>query len=275
MGTKAHERAQFKLKHDSKRPSGANTCRGAIQPQHQCRGLSHYHGKLKLLEQHMAAWTSFLLAFSALLPIINPLGSALVFLGLVGKAPPALYRSLARRIAVNNILFLGAIEVLGSAILGFFGISLPIVEVAGGIVISAIAWGVLNENDSGASVRQKQEESEELNDSRFRDLNEKLFYPFTFPITSGPGTLVTMLTLSAHISRRTLSSNLLGHSGIFGAVVIVSVLVYACYAYAPIITTKVSRSTAHGILRVIAFIMLCIGVQIAWNGLDALLKTLF
>ncbi|HEY6844916.1 MAG TPA: MarC family protein [Terracidiphilus sp.] len=223
----------------------------------------------------MAAWTAFLLAFSALLPIINPLGSALVFLGLVGKAPPPLYRSLARRIAVNNILFLGAIEVLGSAILNFFGISLPIVEVAGGIVISAIAWGVLNENDSSASVRQKQEESEELDDSRFLDLNEKLFYPFTFPITSGPGTLVTMLTLSAHISRNTLSSNLLGHSGIFGAVVIVSLLVYACYAYAPIITTKVSRSTAHGILRVIAFIMLCIGVQIAWNGLDALLKTLF
>ena len=223
----------------------------------------------------MAAWTAFLLAFSALLPIINPLGSALVFLGLVGKAPPALYRSLARRIAVNNILFLGAIEVLGSAILSFFGISLPIVEVAGGIVISAIAWGVLNENDSGASVRQKQEETVELNDSRFSVLNEKLFYPFTFPITSGPGTLVTMLTLSAHISRRTLSSNLLGHSGIFAAVVVVSALVYVCYAYAPIITTKVSRSTAHGILRVIAFIMLCIGVQIAWNGLYVLLKTLF
>jgi multiple antibiotic resistance protein len=222
----------------------------------------------------MAAWTAFLLAFSALLPIINPLGSALVFLGLVGKAPPALYRSLARRIAVNNILFLGAIEVLGSAILSFFGISLPIVEVAGGIVISAIAWGVLNENDSGASVRQKQEETVELNDSRFSVLNEKLFYPFTFPITSGPGTLVTMLTLSAHISRHTLSSNLLGHSGIFAAVVIVSVLVYVCYAYAPVITTKVSRSTAHGILRVIAFIMLCIGVQIAWNGLYVLLKTL-
>jgi len=223
----------------------------------------------------MAAWTAFLLAFSALLPIINPLGSALVFLGLVGKVPPALYRTLARRIAINNILFLGAVELLGSAILSFFGISLPIVEVAGGIVIAAIAWGVLNENDSGASVRQKQEETDELNDSRFRDLNEKLFYPFTFPITSGPGTLVTMLTLSAHISRSTLSANLLGHAGIFGAVVVVSALVYVCYAYAPAITTKVSRSTAHGILRVIAFIMLCIGVQIAWNGLSALLKTVF
>lgn len=222
----------------------------------------------------MAAWTTFLLAFSALLPIINPLGSALVFLGLVGKAPPVVYRSLARRIAVNNILFLAAVEILGSAILNFFGISLPIVEVAGGVVIAGMAWGVLNQNDSGAGVRQKQEESENPDDSQFHDLKEKLFYPFTFPITSGPGTLVTMLTLSAHISRSKVSENLLGHAGIFGAVVIVSVLVYFCYAYAPTITTKVSRTTAHGILRVIAFIMLCIGVQIAWNGLSALLATL-
>ena len=87
----------------------------------------------------MTVWTAFLLAFSALLPIINPLGSALVFLGVVGRAPPALYRSLARRIAINNVLFLGAIELLGSAILNFFGISLPIVQVAGGMVVVAIA----------------------------------------------------------------------------------------------------------------------------------------
>lgn len=222
----------------------------------------------------MTAWTTFLLAFSALLPIINPLGSALVFLGVVGNAPAPLYRSLARRIAVNNILFLGAIELLGSAILNFFGISLPIVQVAGGIVIAGMAWKVLNQNDSGASVRLKQEESEDPADPRFHDLKEKLFYPFTFPITSGPGTLVTMLTLSAHISSRKLTENMLGHAGIFAAVVVISVLVYFCYAYAPTLATKVSRTTAHGILRVIAFIMLCIGVQIAWNGLSALLKSI-
>lgn len=222
----------------------------------------------------MKVWTAFLLAFSALLPIINPLGSSLVFMGLVGDAPRAVFRSLARRVAVNNILFLAAFQLLGSTILNFFGISLPIVQVAGGIVVAAIAWGVLNENDSTASVRRKKEESEEPSSSKFHALTEKLFYPFTFPITSGPGTLVTMLTLSAHVSSRKLSANLLGHAGIFAAVVAVSIVVYFCYAYAPTIATKVSPSTAHGIMRVIAFIMLCIGVQIAWNGLAILLGSL-
>ena len=92
-------------------------------------------------------WESFLIAFSALLPLINPIGSALVFLGLVGEAPPDAYRSLARSIAFNNVIFLVIIELLGTVILHFFGISLPIVQISGGLVIVAIGWSVLNESD--------------------------------------------------------------------------------------------------------------------------------
>lgn len=222
----------------------------------------------------MALWSAFFIAFSVLLPLINPVGSALVFLGLVGDAPPAVYHSLARRIAIANVIFLGIFELLGSTILSFFGISLPIVQLAGGIVISAIGWGVLNQNDSGASVRSKQEESGDRVATVFDDLGQKIFYPFTFPITSGPGTLVGLLTLSAHVSGHTVTDHVLSHLGVFLAVVVLSIIVYFCYAYAPKVTSKISASTAHGILRVIAFILLCIGVQIAWNGLSALLKTL-
>ena len=89
-------------------------------------------------------WKYFALGFSALLPLINPVGSALVFLGLVGSAPPAVYRNLARRIAISNVIFLGIFELLGSAILHFFGISLPIVQYAGGIDIAAMGWCVLS-----------------------------------------------------------------------------------------------------------------------------------
>src|ERR1700739_3462770 len=68
----------------------------------------------------MSLWNSFLIAFTVLLPLINPLGSALVFLGLVGDAPPDVFRALARRIAINNVIFLAVIEVLGATILKFF-----------------------------------------------------------------------------------------------------------------------------------------------------------
>jgi multiple antibiotic resistance protein len=226
----------------------------------------------------LQVWNSFLIAFSVLLPLINPLGSALVFLGLAGDAPPKTYRSLARRIAINNIVFLAVIELLGATILNFFGISLPIVQFSGGIVIAAMGWSVLNEHGASASSRNKQDEADDQsdleNDSRTRDLEAKAFYPFTFPITSGPGTLVGVLTVTAHSASKVISSDVLAHLGIFLAIAVLSVLVYFCYAYAPRITKAIPPNTAHGILRVVAFILLCIGVQIAWNGLAQLLATL-
>ena len=222
----------------------------------------------------MLIWTAFLISFSALLPLINPLGSSLVFLGLVGEVPSEVYRSLARKIAINNIVFLAVIEVLGSAILNFFGISLPIVQVAGGMVIASIGWSVLSEQDSEASARNKREEIQLDESTSLRNLEQKAFYPFTFPITSGPGTLVTMLTLSARFSGSTIPQGVLGHLGLLIAVIVLSAAVYFCYAYAPRITKTISSTTAHGILRVVAFITICIGVQITWNGLSALIATL-
>ena len=222
----------------------------------------------------MLLWTSFLIAFSVLLPLINPLGSALVFLGLTGEAPASVYRSLARRIAIDNVIFLVIIELLGATILRFFGISLPIVQFSGGIVIAAMGWSVLNERDARANSRNKQEETEVRDETKLEDLEHKVFYPFTFPITSGPGTLVAVLTLTAHISNKDISKDIQAHVGVFLAVVVLSLLVYFCYAYAPKITKVIPPSTAHGILRVIAFILLCIGVQIAWNGLSVLIGNL-
>ena len=163
---------------------------------------------------------------------------------------------------------------LGATILNFFGISLPIVQLSGGIVIASMGWSVLIERDARANSRNKQEETDTQEESRTEDLEQKVFYPFTFPITSGPGTLVALLTLTAHISERQISKNILAHAGVFLAIVALSVLIYFCYAYAPKITKVIPPNTAHGILRVIAFILLCIGVQIAWNGLAQLIASI-
>jgi multiple antibiotic resistance protein len=135
-----------------------------------------------------------------------------------------------------------------------------------------MGWSVLNEKDASADSRNKLEECEACGVIQVRALKQKVFYPFTFPVTSGPGTLVAVLTLTAHISHRVISRDILAHAGVFLAVVVLSILVYFCYAYAPRISKAIPPSTAHGILRVIAFILLCIGVQIAWNGLAVLLS---
>jgi multiple antibiotic resistance protein len=220
-------------------------------------------------------WNAFLIAFTALLPLINPLGSALVLMGLVGEAPPEVYRSLARKVALNNIAFLAVVELLGSAILNFFGISLPIVQVSGGIVIASIGWAVLSEKDQDNNTTRDKQGASTLNpDQTLRSLQQKAFYPFTFPVTSGPGTLVVMLTLSARFSVGSVTQRSLEHVGLFLAVISLSALIFLCYAYAPRIKAAVAPTTVHGILRIVAFILICIGVQIAWNGFSVLFRTL-
>jgi multiple antibiotic resistance protein len=211
----------------------------------------------------------FLLAFSALLPVINPLGSALILLGVAGNAPGPVFRKLALKIAIRTTLFLVIVELVGTALLRFFGISLPVVQVAGGLVLATIGWTLLNQAEPQTSPDQAQ-----IAEVSFESLQEKIFYPLTFPLTAGPGCIVVMLTLSAQASMPRILAEAMTHLGIFLAVVVLSLIVFVSYGYAPKITEHISPQTAHGILRVISFVLLCIGVQITWNGVAALLKTI-
>jgi multiple antibiotic resistance protein len=220
----------------------------------------------------LLVWSSFLLSFSALLPVINPPAGALLFLGLMGDESPELYRTMARRIALINVLFLGVIELLGSAIFRFFGISLPIIQVAGGIITAGIGWSMLNEQDENAAMRTKETAAQGAT-SASESLQQKAFYPFTFPVTSDPATLVVTVTLSAQAADLTLTTGILRHLGLLIAIVVLSGFVYGCYAYAPRLTQAVQPATVHGFVRITAFILFCIGVQISWNGIAALLPT--
>jgi multiple antibiotic resistance protein len=210
----------------------------------------------------------FGLSFSALLPLVNPLGSALVFLSIVGVAPRVVYRSLAWKIAITTTLFLVIIEVIGTAVLKFFGISLPVVQVSGGFTLAAMGWALLNREQA-----QTKEEPAIMDDHAIKSLQRKIFYPLTFPITAGPGCIVVMVTLSAHASTKSVLPDIAAHAGIVVAVALLSVAVYLCYGYAPAIAKRIKPETAHGVMRVMAFVVLCIGVQIMWNGIEALLKS--
>ena len=208
--------------------------------------------------------------------IDQPLGSALIFLGLVGRAPIDTYRALARRIAINTVIFFAVIELVGSSLLAFFGISLPIMQVSGGIVLAMIGLSEMNQKSPTPCADKTLATADPaVTKAEIDSLREKAFYPFTFPITAGPGCIVVMLTLSVHATQSSISQTVLAHVGLFTSAIVLSASVYLCYmAYAPKIALAVSPTTVHGILRVVAFILFCIGVQIAWNGLSSLLTPL-
>lgn len=215
----------------------------------------------------------FGLAFSALLPLVNPLGDALVFVGLVGAAPSTVYRALARRIALSTAIFLISIEAGGTLVLNFFGISMPVVQIAGGFALAAMGWSLLNQEEPSGKP-----DLPEIDGMTMQSLEKKVFYPFTFPITAGPGCIVVMVTLSAHASVKGMKGILpaaMAHAGIAIAVVLLSLAVYLCYGHAPTITSRIPPQSIHGILRLIAFVLLCIGVQITSNGVESIVKTMF
>jgi multiple antibiotic resistance protein len=131
-----------------------------------------------------------------------------------------------------------------------------------------MGWKLLNQEEPNEN-----EKPAEVDGPDIRSLEQRIFYPFTFPITAGPGCIVVMVTLSAHASGKGVLPAIMAHTGIVIAIVLLSVGVYFCYGHAPRITERISPQAVHGILRLIAFVLLCIGVQITSNGLGAIAKT--
>jgi multiple antibiotic resistance protein len=206
------------------------------------------------------------MAFLALLPVINPIGTALVLASFTGGVEREVRVALAWRVAVNTVALLTAILLCGRYLLSFFGISVPIVQFAGGIVLAALGWRLLNQPGS-----EEAPSPASPSPAGSADLLSRAFYPFTFPITVGPGAIAVTLTLTAHLSRRTLVSTLLMQAGILVGIIANAVLVYLCLAYSNRVVSRLGPSGTAIVLRLVAFFVLCIGVQISWEGLSSLL----
>lgn len=209
---------------------------------------------------------STFLILTALFPIVNPLGSAPLFLSLTHYYSADQRKILSRRIAVNSIVLIMVSYLIGTHILAFFGISLPVVQVGGGLVLAATGWAML---------KQKEDDSTKAEVHRTvdaQDLFSKAFYPLTLPLTVGPGSISVAITLGAnepHIDHRILFSVV---GAVLGAVLIAA-SVYLCYAFADRLARVLGVTGMSVIMRLSSFLLVCIGVQIIWNGVSALLKS--
>ncbi len=202
-------------------------------------------------------------SFAALMPVVNPFGTAIIILGLVGAQPPEVYRRLAGRVALLMLVYIAVVELIGQWLLHFFGISLPVLQLVGGLTLAAMGWRTLagSAQTSSASAMTHQDAGAVM---------DRAFYPYTFPLTVGPGTMVVVLTLSAHATRDDMLDTVLAHLGIFIGAILQAVLVYVSYRAAPKLAQRLSPSAITAIQQLMAFILLGIGGQIAWGGVTAL-----
>src|SRR5215475_5726039 len=136
---------------------------------------------------------SVLVPILALLPIVNPLGSAPIFLSMSADLPNESRRTLARAVAWNAFLLLIAAMLIGSHVLAFFGISLPIVRVGGGLLVTANGWRMLNADEPPPDRRPP------VADAWEREVQRRAFYPLTFPLTVGPGSVSIAISIGASV----------------------------------------------------------------------------
>jgi multiple antibiotic resistance protein len=208
-----------------------------------------------------------LLVVGALFPIVNPIGNAPIFLSLTRGLSSRGRAVLARMIALNGLaLILGSIFI-GTHILTFFGISLPVVQVGGGLVVISTGWALLRQSsDVDADPKGAGRECNE--DSYAR----QAFYPLTLPLTVGPGSISVAITVGAD---RPEGSEwrwpLIG--GMLLGAALISACIYLSYRFAEGLARTLGDAAMNVILRLSSFILVCIGVQILWNGLSALLRT--
>jgi multiple antibiotic resistance protein len=210
---------------------------------------------------------NILLIASALFPIVNPLGGSPVFLALTRDYPASARRALARQVAMNSFVLLIASFMVGTHILHFFGISIPVVQVGGGLVVISNGWAMLKqkeESDRGREVQKKVD---------LEDIFRNAFYPLTLPLTVGPGSISVAITLGANLPRH-LGPNLRAMAAAVIGSATVTVSIYLCYAFADRMAAVIGETGMSITLRLSSFLLVCIGVQIMWNGVSALVGSL-
>ena len=206
------------------------------------------------------------LFLSAIFPIVNPLGGSPIFLALTTDYSESARKLLSQRIAINSFILLVVSFLIGTHILAFFGISLPIVQVGGGLIVISTGWAMLEQKDDDrGNVAHRTVDPQ--------DIFRYAFYPLTLPLTVGPGSISVAITLGANAPRH-LGINYLGVISALVGSALIGVSIFLCYGFADRIARVIGATGMSVMMRLSSFLLVCIGVQILWHGVSTLLRSL-
>ncbi|MBB6521099.1 MarC family protein [Pseudoteredinibacter isoporae] len=204
-------------------------------------------------------YTELVKVFGAFFAIMNPFVNLPIFLVMTEDVEQSEQRRLALKIACYSVFMCVVILVAGQAILNFFGVSIDDFRVAGGIVLASIAWSMLHGGQS-ASHHGSASEKEELS-----SLSVMAFYPMTFPMIVGPGTIATIIIYAAH------ATNYIQSLEIAAVLLVILSLLFIVFYNASSIGKVLSQSVRLIMNRLMGMILLAISVEMVFSGAKALL----
>ena len=196
-----------------------------------------------------------------LLPIINPLSTAPVFAATVGN-DRQLAKRLARQVAINAWFVVVVSILVGTYVLALFGISLPVVRIGGGLLVAATGWRMLHDSKEDEVHARAAAETSELSQA---EVVRRSFFPITFPLTTGPGTIAASIALGAQMPS-TPVLYLAGAAVAAAGAALVSLTLYWLFKNAAYVMDRLGDVGMLVLMRLMAFILLCIGIEIMWAG---------
>jgi multiple antibiotic resistance protein len=196
-----------------------------------------------------------------LLPIINPLSAAPVFAGTAG-GDRMVSKRLARQVAQNSWFVIVCAMLIGTYVLNFFGISLPIVRIGGGLLVASTGWRMLHSSENDEVQARASEHTGGLSDT---EIMRRSFFPITFPLTTGPGTIAASITLGAKLPD-TPAQYVVGAAVAAVGAALTSVVLYFIFQHAAVLLEKLGEVGTLVMMRLMAFILLCVGVEFMWTG---------
>jgi multiple antibiotic resistance protein len=207
--------------------------------------------------------------FVALIPPVNPIGTAVIVDPLLNGLDRPSRKAAALRISLYCLAICTGALLLGGALFSAFGISLPVVQLAGGILICRMGWQLLSSGEGPKEARPASRGSD------LTSVEQLLFYPLAFPMTTGAGTISVLLTLSAHAqtTSRGWQAYLLDGGALLAAVVLMCVVIYLSYAFSPALLRRLGPNGEQVLNRLGAFLVFCVGIQIAVGGIEGLVRS--
>lgn len=199
---------------------------------------------------------------ATLLPIINPLSSAPVFVATASRDPTSASR-LARQISINSWFVIMVSMLIGTYVLRIFGISLPTVRLAGGLLVAAAAWRMLGSHEEDEIRTAAADEAKALTQQQ---IVRRSFFPMTFPLTTGPGTIAASIAIGTELPMSSPFVYLTGAVVSAIGATLVTIVLYFIFKNASAVLGKLGQTGTMVMMRLMSFILLCIGIQIMWNG---------
>ncbi|MDA9400601.1 MarC family protein [Bradyrhizobium sp. CCBAU 45389] len=220
-----------------------------------------------MLELTASRWVAdFLFGFGALFAIINPYGLAFIFLDRTISLSEAERARVALRVAAYAFAVLLVSLFLGSQILNIFGVTIPALRIAGGLVVAAAGWSMLHATPTSASAHAAAS-------ADVATIQRMAFFPLTIPLTTGPGTIATAIAIG--ISRSDSLDGMFASSIVSLVVALaVTVTIYHAYRKSSAMARLFGQEGTSVVTKLSAFLLLCIGVQIIITGTSEVARSI-